>query len=31
VLLRHRGDRWRLAATRSGGNPDTRERGLRMD
>jgi ketosteroid isomerase-like protein len=30
ALLR-RTDRWHLIATRSGGNPDTRERGLPMD
>jgi hypothetical protein len=31
ALLRYRGDRWQLIATRSGGNPDTRERGLPME
>lgn len=28
ALLRHQGDRWRLVATRAGGNPDTRARAL---
>jgi ketosteroid isomerase-like protein len=31
VLLQHRGGEWRLIATRAGGNPDTRERGLPAD
>lgn len=29
VVLRHRADGWRLVASRGGGNPDTRTRGLR--